>query len=195
VQHKRNKLVTAAGYARLRNLNRSTVSRQVKSGLIPIHDGGLIDPAEADRARERNLDPAKVAAADVRKHNPSPTESRTPLAEVKPTGDPDAAVDDDVAAGTAPEDYWAVRTRHEKAKADRAELDLAAQQGKLLDAEVITSHWAALGTLVRDVVMSIPSRVVNRLPDEWRRQVSLIVTEETRRALSAISHELSQPAK
>ncbi len=48
-------LITPAAYARLCGLNRSTISRQIRDGKIPDHDG-LIDVAEADVARERNLD-------------------------------------------------------------------------------------------------------------------------------------------
>src|SRR6266545_2780691 len=67
MQRKRSKdSLTAAEYARLRGLNRSMISRQIRSGQIPTHDG-LIDPTEADRARERNLDPAKRVAAKMRR--------------------------------------------------------------------------------------------------------------------------------
>ena len=48
------KLITIAKYANLRGLNRSPISRQVAAGKIPTIDG-RIDPAAADRARERNL--------------------------------------------------------------------------------------------------------------------------------------------
>lgn len=38
-------------------MNRSTVCRQIETGLIPTHDG-LIDPVEADVARKANLQTA-----------------------------------------------------------------------------------------------------------------------------------------
>lgn len=50
-----NNPMRPAVYARLRGLNRSTVSRQIRDGKIPIHNG-MVDPAEADLARENNLD-------------------------------------------------------------------------------------------------------------------------------------------
>jgi hypothetical protein len=49
-------LVTPAAYARMRKLNRSTVSRQIRDGVIPTIDG-LVDPLQADRARDQNLHP------------------------------------------------------------------------------------------------------------------------------------------
>jgi hypothetical protein len=195
MQQKRNRLVTAAEYARLRNLSRSTISRQIKSGVIPTREGGRIDPTEADQARERNLDRVKVAAADVRKRNPPPaeTDSRPPVTEATPVSEPDAAEDDADVAG-APPDYWQIRTRLEEAKLAKAVRENLEAEGKLLSAEEVSAHWAADGTMIRDEVMALPSRIVARLPEEWRRQVSIIVQEETRRALSAISHRLSQPA-
>ncbi len=49
-------LVSMAGYARSRGLNPSTISRQVRNGLIPVHgEKRLIDPEEADEIRARNL--------------------------------------------------------------------------------------------------------------------------------------------
>ena len=54
MQQKQGHLITQAEYARLRKLNRSTVSRQVKKGYIPTIKG-LIDPVVADQARLDNL--------------------------------------------------------------------------------------------------------------------------------------------
>lgn len=51
-------LIKPAEYARLRGLNRSTISKQIAAGVIPAHEG-LVDPVEADRARDRNLNYAK----------------------------------------------------------------------------------------------------------------------------------------
>jgi hypothetical protein len=48
-------LVTPNKYAKLRGLNRSTISRQIRAGKIRTHDG-LLDPKEADRDRRQNLD-------------------------------------------------------------------------------------------------------------------------------------------
>lgn len=47
-------LITPAAYATARGLNRSTISRQIKRGVIPVHDG-KVNPMEADTARRNNL--------------------------------------------------------------------------------------------------------------------------------------------
>ena len=64
---KRHNLVTMAEYARRAGLSRQTISKQVREGKIPTHDG-LIDPEEADRARARNVSsrrPARQTAAGL----------------------------------------------------------------------------------------------------------------------------------
>jgi len=53
--NKRNDRITPAAYARLRGLNRSTISRQIQSGVIKTI-GGMIDVDQADRDRRNNLD-------------------------------------------------------------------------------------------------------------------------------------------
>jgi hypothetical protein len=72
--------LTQAEYARLRGLNRSTISRQVREGKIPVTADGRIDPVAADRARERNLDAGRRQDAELRKesaHVTTPTPAAT----------------------------------------------------------------------------------------------------------------------
>ena len=57
VNAKRRNLITMAEYARRISVERSTISRQVKSGIIPTHSG-MIDPKEADRCRAERLRPS-----------------------------------------------------------------------------------------------------------------------------------------
>ena len=58
MQQRKQKLVKPATYAKMRGLNRSTVSRQIESGQIHTVNG-LIDPGVADLGRQGNLDPAR----------------------------------------------------------------------------------------------------------------------------------------
>jgi hypothetical protein len=60
-----NTLITPAAYARMRGLNRSTISRQIKTGAIKTCNG-LLDPIEADRDRKNNVDSSK------RRNKPAP---------------------------------------------------------------------------------------------------------------------------
>jgi hypothetical protein len=57
-KNKQGELIRPIEYARLRRLNPSTVSRQIRSGAIPVQDG-LIDADAADVGRLQNLDLSK----------------------------------------------------------------------------------------------------------------------------------------
>jgi hypothetical protein len=80
------KLLTPAQYARLRNLNRSTISRQIQDGKIPAH-GGLLDPQEADEARRQNVrvkekeSAQPIQPAAVRAGAPVQTYSRADISD------------------------------------------------------------------------------------------------------------------
>lgn len=66
MQRTNEKLVSAAQYAEMRGLNRSTISRQIRDGSIPTV-GGKVDPRAADQARKDNLDSTRVEQAQHRK--------------------------------------------------------------------------------------------------------------------------------
>jgi len=46
------------------------------------------------------------------------------------------------------------------------------------------------GVKYRDAVMGLTSRVCNRLPAEWRRELSAVLDDEIRRMLTALSDEI-----
>ncbi len=62
----KTKLVSAAEYARLRNLTPSLIYRQIRKGIIRTHDG-KINVAAADTDRAHVLDPGRVLGATLRK--------------------------------------------------------------------------------------------------------------------------------
>jgi len=104
-------LITPAEYAPSRGLAKSTISRQVRQGKIPMH-GGLIDPAEADEARKNNLDMSR---------RPHPPAER------------DAAAVEDLAgiSGSACEILIHARAARELTAAKEGELSLKKRQGEL----------------------------------------------------------------
>lgn len=59
---KQDNLITPAAYAKRIGRSRQIISRQIKTGQIPIHDG-LVDPEEADRARKGNVSSRRRAAS------------------------------------------------------------------------------------------------------------------------------------
>jgi hypothetical protein len=87
MQRPNGKLISPAAYARLRDLNRSTISRQIEAGVIPAH-GGLLDPVEADAGREKNLNGKRHRQAVERKAELAAKASSCPppAAPVVPVG-------------------------------------------------------------------------------------------------------------
>lgn len=77
-------LVTMATYSRMRNLARSTITRQVKAGALATV-GGLIDVAAADEARNLNLDQVRRGQAEKRKAQRSAAPAAAP-AVAQPAG-------------------------------------------------------------------------------------------------------------
>jgi hypothetical protein len=148
----------------------------------------------ADAARDRNLDPNKVAQAEHRKSNPAPSETDKlpPEPEVTPLPDPAPEGDDGADAGQAPEEYWAARTRHEITRANKAQLDFALAEGRLVAIEDVCSRWAAQASLLKDQLLGLHNRVLVRLPGEWQRQVASVVQEEVRRVLQFLADEGSR---
>ncbi len=65
---KKTKMISMSEYARRRGLSPGTVSRQAAEGKIPLHDG-KIDPAEADKARAKNISLERGRKAKVPSHS------------------------------------------------------------------------------------------------------------------------------
>ena len=183
--------ITVAQLVELGGVGKTAVYKQIKAKKLTFRNGKA-DPLKLSAEWEKKRDPSqddKIGPAIERVIGALGLITQPDPDRGRPGSEDDAS--DDPAGGD--ETYWQVRTRHEKAKAETAELVLAERQSKLLDADLVASQWAKIGVFVRDEVLSIPTRIVNRLPDEWRRQVNTIATEETRRALAAISHEFRKP--
>ena len=143
-------LLTPAEYARLRGLNRSTVSRQIKTGAIPT-TRGKIDPKKADRARAENLDPTRGR----RKETPEPEKPKT-LITVQA-----------IEGGTAP-DLMRARVRKELALARLRELEAAIAEGSLVELKQIESAIESLIVHAREKLLSIPLELGPRLASESR---------------------------
>jgi len=80
-------LVSMREYARRSGLNVSTVSREVKSGLIPVHGSRrLIDPEEADQRRGRHLHPGLRKGSFANRSPTWPDRERDLAEELKIAG-------------------------------------------------------------------------------------------------------------
>lgn len=60
--------------------------------------------------------------------------------------------------GDAGTDYWKEKARHEKWKADLAEIEVAKKKHELVPVELVTEHLEKMLTAVRQKIMSLPTK-------------------------------------
>lgn len=91
----------------------------------------------------------------------------------------------------------AARLRKESALADKYELMLARERGKLLDAATVEMEWAGIGNVVRNAFQNLGSMLVplalNRgLPNEQAAAFALEVEEATTGILKGLSGKATE---
>ena len=144
-----NKLLTVAQYARHAGIHRSTVSRQVRAGVIPNHAPAgkrpLIDAAEADAARAAGLDHGKRrvrAKAGAKAASARPADGDLPLAA--PT-------------------FSDARTQREQAQAGLAELNLETRAGRLVNRAAVEAAAFEAGKILRERILAVPVRLAGEI--------------------------------
>lgn len=161
-------LVTVAVYARLAGIHRSTVSRQIKTGLIPNHAPAgsrpSIDPVEANAARASGLDHGKRRVRS-KSSAPAPT-------------DKSAAGD----LGLKPPTFSDARVQKEQAQAGLAELTLEERAGRLVDRGEVERAAFEAGKVLRERVLAMPTRLAGELVTMVRggggdREVAALIKE------------------
>lgn len=139
-----------AEYARMRGCSKAAVTKACKRKQIHLVDG-LVDPIDADQTWPKNAP-----------HGPA-AEPKAP-----PRGARPPATSNGNGNGSQPADldYWKVRADHEWQKARLAELELAQQEGRLLDAEEVKRELFDSYRLVRESLQTIPARMCGVLAGE-----------------------------
>jgi len=84
---------------------------------------------------------------------------------------------------------------HEQARAARAALEAQRLEGKLIDRQLVQTEWTSVAASIRSAMLAVPSRVVNRVPAEWRRTLIPILEEEIRGGLTSASDEIRNDPK
>lgn len=123
-------LITVAQLVELGRVSRAAVYKQIKAKRLTFKVG--------------KADPLRLAAEWEKKHDPSHDDKVGPAIErvigaLGLVSKPDPRHGKAKAEKPEPEpteseeSYWAARTRHEKAKADEAELDLKKRIGELVE--------------------------------------------------------------
>lgn len=150
-------LMTMTGYAESRGLDKSTISKQVAAGLIPVvHIPGRkwvkIDPAAADDARAKNLDIAKrtrgnpviPASNAVEKQEPAP--AALPLEEPAP--------EQATLPSSANPAYIDAKAASIALDVQKKQIDLMRQRGELVLKKTVDEGAEKAARMVRDKVLA-----------------------------------------
>jgi hypothetical protein len=175
MQHatRNNNLIRPAEYARLRGLNRSTISRQIGDGIIPVHNG-LLEPAEADLAREKNLDVGKRRR----------TAAVHPAQRAEPSTDPDGLP----MTGSTREIFNRARAAREIAMANERQLELRKRQGELLEASEVELAWTQALTSFKNRLLSLPDKLAPKMAAcSSVLECRAMIDQEIRKVLIALS--------
>lgn len=167
-------VLSKSEFARFVHLSTARISQLVKQGL-PLA-GGKVDVVPALRWMGKELDPlqrqlqneTKPRGVIVRVVKAGTAKSETPAGEVQADqSEPAINVMSDV-SGEAEPDFRAVRTDHERIKAERAALELAKARGELVPVDVVKRVVFARARAERDAWLSFAMRVAPQLAAELR---------------------------
>lgn len=155
-------LLTRAEFARARGVNRATVTKWIHAGRVEVDASGRIDPAAADhrlavtespqphhQARLAQIEEARAQPREAPADTAPPVSPRTGSAEEQP-GMPPA---EKLALAYKTEVY-----RHQKAKAELANLELDKAAGLLVERIAVESLLADLGATWRRLLGTLADR-------------------------------------
>lgn len=149
--------VTQAEFARRENVNRSTVNRWIKAGRIAIDQDGLIDLAHARHQRKSTESP--LPHHQARKAQFDDAKATTGPAADQPGRDlPPGASSDSVSAALKLETW-----RLQKAKAERAALEVDQLAGALVERTEVDFVFDDLGNMVRVLFEALADRYTGTL--------------------------------
>jgi hypothetical protein len=93
------------------------------------------------------------------------------------------------------EDYWNAQRRKEIALADLREIEVKQKRGELIPAAEVEVEWATVCTTIRDGMLSLPSKLSDRLaPITNPQEIGAILRSEIRAELTRISKDLDAAA-
>lgn len=180
--------VSAAEYAKLRNVTRQAVSKAIAEGKLPtaaVKKGSrvLIDVEAADREWVENTNPAMGAP-----HHSTPKGHNLPD-ELKPIGF-NIEVGGDALRPIGTESLAVSKAKREAFMAELARLEYEQKAGTLVPIEDVKKEAFKTARIVRDSILNIADRLAAELaaePNQFRVHTRL--TEELRKALEELGHD------
>ena len=179
-------------------MSHTALGKHLHAGKFQEEPGGGFDVEKVAAALNRNADfdhPSQAKGATPKPQVPDAPSVPKASPSHKHGSSIHLETDEGLADDPVRRAFNKAKAVRETAKAKEAEIDYKLRAGEVIEAEVAASTWAKVGSRVKDEISALPTRIVNRLPDEWRRQVNIVVMEETRRALTALSDELRSDPK
>lgn len=185
--------VSRAEFARMKGVNRSTITRWADESRIVVEDGRVL-VAESEARLAETADPSKAGV--VRRHE---LERGAPVADLL-NAQPN--LQDQPAAPRAraeKSEHYGARiresARHEAAKAELAEIELAKVKGTLTDVEGVSRAMEAVGAAFREAWKRTNRELHLKLgaePDPDKRLA--MMNDATDRGCNAVADQASAMA-
>ena len=164
-------LVSQAELARRLGVSRQYVNRLVRSGKLEL-EGKKIDVAKAVAALRQVRDPARKYKTDE-------------------PADLDQFPQEDSSEAGPQLTFAEAKTMKEVYLARMARLKYEEEAGKLVPKADVEARAADIGMVVKQNLLSIPSRLMDQLADETDpREINAILEAELRRVLEQLAEEL-----
>ena len=151
-------LISMREFARRNGVSAEAVSKAVKTGRLPVHDGKL-DPAEAQTAWDRSKDPARAGrklprvSQEIPKMRPDPQHAAARAPASFPSG-----------FGGHP--YSEVKTRREGVLLMRDQVELKRLLGELVPVADVGAKIDAMIQIAKGRLLSLGHKLALRLANE-----------------------------
>lgn len=186
-------LMTMTAYAISRGLDKSTISKQVSAGLIPVvripgKKWVKIDPDAADEARARNLDGAKSRSALENLEIP-PRREKVDTADAMPA----VSTDDLLAKPTGNLAYTEARATSVALDAQKKQIELMKLRGDLVAKKKVEDGAQKAARLVRDRLLSVSDEIAETVfGADSVNSVRLALRSSLKKALIELADLLQQ---
>lgn len=180
--------VSAAQYAKLRNITKQAVSKAIAEGKLPTAavkkgHGYAIDVDLADREWKDNTNPAMGSP-----HHSTPKGINLPD-ELKPIGI-NIEVGGDALRAVGTESLAVSKAKREAFMAELARLEYELKAGQLVPIEDVKKEAFRTARIVRDTILNIPDRLAAELAAEPNQfNVHKRLSEELRKALEELGND------
>jgi len=165
--------MTSSELAAALGISRQRVNELGRKGKIQREADGRWDAGKVAAALGRNLD----------QHHTSPARDGQRQAPPVPPEPPAGEFRQPLSRGS----FADAQLQHERARAVKATLEAKRLSGELVSAAEVEMAWAEAGVSIRDAVLGLGARVANRLPAEWRAELTAVIDDEVRKVLRLLS--------